>query len=75
MRTNCRPLTLEEQRKLLIEMRNKKISQTKISIINNFTTPVFINKVCNGFYNITPKVKEQFQKVGINLDKIMKEVH
>ena len=71
MTTNCRPLTLEEQSKLQLEMRRKHISQTRIAISNNFTTPVFINKVCNGLYNITPKVKEQFKNAGINLDKIM----
>lgn len=72
MTTNCRPLNIQEQRKLQAEMRNKKLTQTKIAIKNGFTTSMFINKVCNGFYNVTPRVKEQFKKVGIDLDKIMK---
>lgn len=71
MTTTNRPLTLEEQAKLWIIMRTKKITQTAIAKANHFTNSAFIRKVCYGEYNVTPRVIRQFKKAGINLNEVM----
>ena len=73
MTTSARPLTLEEQAKLWVIMKNKGITQTYIAKKNYLTSPMLISKVCRGLYNVTPRLKEQFKKVGINLNEIMKD--
>ena len=71
MTTNCRPLTLEEQSKLWVLMKNRNITQRLIAKKNKLKSFMLISKVCRGEYNITPRMKKQFQRVGINLEEIM----
>lgn len=73
MTTNCRTLTLEEQAKLWVLMKSKKITQTKIARRNKLVSPMLISKVCRGKYNVTPRIEAQFKKTGINLREIMGE--
>ena len=73
MPTNCRPLTIEEQAKLWVLMKSKKITQIKIARRNKLVSTMLISKVCRGKYNVTPKIEQQFKKAGINLNKIMGE--
>lgn len=71
MTTTARPLTLEEQSKLWVLMKNLHITQTLIAKKNKLKAPMLISKVCRGEYNVTPRIKKQFLKAGIDLDKIM----
>ena len=71
MKTNNKPLTLEQQEKLFCDMRNKGVSQVKIARINNLKNSKSIHQVCTGRYNITPLMKRYFSNAGIDLDEIM----
>lgn len=71
MRTNNKPLTLEQQEKLYNDMINKHMSQVRIARINNLKNSKSIHQVCTGQYNITPLMKKYFMNAGINLDEIM----
>lgn len=73
MSTNCRVLTLEEQAKLWVLMKSKKITQIKIARRNKLVSTMLISKVCRGKYNVTPKIEQQFKNAGINLNEIMGE--
>ena len=71
MKTSNKPLTLEQQEKLYIDMRNKGISQTDIARANHLSSSYMISEVCRGIYNVTPLVKKYFSIGGINLDDIL----
>lgn len=71
MTTTNRKLTIEEQSKLWVLMKNKKITQTLIAKKNKLTNPVLISRVCRGEYNVTPRIIKQFKKAGIDLNEVM----
>lgn len=68
--TKSRYLTYREENLLVNLLRAKKITCSEIAKLNG-VTPIVLNKVVNGEYRVTPRVKEQFAKGGINLDEIM----
>ena len=74
MTTTARTLTIEEQGRLWVLMKNKRITQTSIARKNHLTSPMLISKVCRGEYNVTPRIIKQFKKGGINLEEIMQNV-
>ena len=70
---SSRLLTLEEQAKLWVLMKRRKITQIKIARRNGLVSPLLISKLCRGKYPVTPRIEAQFKKAGINLREIMEE--
>ena len=65
-----RCLTPEESAKLKQLIKEKKLSQYKISR-TAYTSQDIISSVCNGKRKVSALMKEHFLKSGINLDEIM----
>ena len=65
-----RCLTPEESVKLKQLIKEKKLSQYKISR-TAYTSQDIIGSVCNGKRKVSELMKEHFLKSGINLDEIM----
>lgn len=65
-----RCLTPEESAKLKQLIKEKKLSQYKISR-TAYTSQDIIGSVCNGKRKVSELMKEHFLKSGINLDEIM----
>ena len=71
MKTNNRPLTIEEQAILRYVMYKKQLNQTIIAEQNNYSNSTEINQVCLGERRVTPHFKEVFKNCGIDLEEIM----
>ena len=71
MKTNCRPLTVEEQAILKYVMYKKQLNQCIIAEKNNYTHSAEINQICTGAKKVSPHFKEIFKNCDIDLDEIM----
>lgn len=71
--TKNRFLTYRESQYLTNALRAKKITGADIARINGMNSPFIINKVINGSYRVSDKIKERFANAGIDLNEFMIE--